>query len=589
MFFLLSIGNIDFRCRNVKYFKKTLLLICELKSILKSGIIYIRETGNITCILDVQKTKERIDKMKLDFNYDGKTKLKDWWGKVKANFQTVQDRFNALDDKVSKETTDRQSADAQLQQNIDTEITDRQAADNALQDNIDTETSKRQSADNLLQQNINKEIADRQQQDGNLQSQINKINETSGREALFGKHKIQFVTDLGIPVVQFEGEQMYYGEEITVKTGDYNMSFYVDGALDTSGQQSDISIPANGTSYIIVRYEFATGDISILHSETYVESVVENGYWNFTAYEYSNFNYDFKMDSESPTGDRYELISYDKNYSSENVDTDTYTVEQKYGTSDRTLEDLKTENKDSFLDAVNEIAVTLSPINHRNIFRGKNLGSTVTEAQKTAIQSGTFDDLFVGDYWEIDGINWRIVDMDYWLNTGEPFVTRHHVVIMPDTCLYDYVMNDTATTNGGFLRSKLYGEGLEEARTIINNNFNGILMEYSEYLSNSVVDGKTVSYDLRMTTVVIPNENMMFGKHICGSLDNSIPTKLFEYSKTQLALFKIAPEFISNKENYWLRDVASSTGYVDMYQDGSVGIAEANDNTHGVRPVFAIG
>ena len=350
--------------------------------------------------------------MKLDFNYDGKTKLKDWWGKVKANFQTVQDGFNNLDSKVDEEIADRQSADTQLQKNINAEITDRQAADNVLQDNIDTETSKRQSADNLLQQNINKEIADRQQQDGNLQSQINKINETSGREALFGKHKIQFVTDLGIPVVQFEGEQMYHGDEITVKLSDYNMSFYIDGVHKSSGKNADMSIPANGTSYIVVRYDFEFEDISVSVSETYVEPTIENGYWEFTAYEYSNFNYDFKIDSESPTGDRYELLSYDKNYGSENVSLDTYTVEYKYGTSDRTLEDLQTNNKDSFLDAVNEIAVTLSPINHRNIFRGKNLGSAVTEEQKTAIQSGTFDDLFVGDYWEIDGVKWRIVDMD---------------------------------------------------------------------------------------------------------------------------------------------------------------------------------
>ena len=227
--------------------------------------------------------------MKLDFNYDGKTKLKDWWGKVKANFQTVQDGFNNLDSKVDKE------------------IYDRQAADNVLQDNIDTETSKRQSADNLLQQNINKEIADRQQQDGNLQSQINKINETSGREALFGKHKIQFVTDLGIPVVQFEGEQMYHGDEITVKLSDYNMSFYIDGVHKSSGRNADMSIPANGTSYIVVKYDFELKDISVSVSETYVESTIENGRWQFTAYEYSNFNYDFKVDSESPTGDRYEL------------------------------------------------------------------------------------------------------------------------------------------------------------------------------------------------------------------------------------------------------------------------------------------
>lgn len=504
--------------------------------------------------------------MKLDFNYDGKTKLKDWWGKIKANFQTVQDGFNNLDSKVDKE------------------IYDRQAADNVLQDNIDTETSKRQSADNLLQQNINKEIADRQQQDGNLQSQINKINETSGREALFGKHKIQFVTDLGIPVVQFEGEQMYHGDEITVKIGDYNMSFYIDGVHKSSGRNADMSIPANGTSYIVVKYDFELEDISVSVSETYVESTIENGRWQFTAYEYSNFNYDLKVDSESPTGDRYELLSYSKNYGSENVSLDTYTVEYKYGTSDRTLEDLQTNNKDSFLDAVNEIAVTLSPINHRNIFRGKNLGSAVTEAQKTAIQSGTFDDLFVGDYWEIDGTKWRIVDMDYWLNTGLPnaVLTKHHLVIMPDKALYNYAMDETGSAENGYSGSTLYISGMETAKTIISNIFSDMIITHKEQLVSGITEDGNAKITLTDSDIEIPDEIMLYGTRIASYKTQGT------YSKTQLKLFDIAAEYISTRETYWLRDVASTTDFCAVLATGNTGTQYAGSSL-GIRPVFAIG
>lgn len=38
---------------------------------------------------------------------------------------------------------------------------------------------------------------------------------------------------------------------------------------------------------------------------------------------------------------------------------------------------------------------------HRNIFRGKELGTSVTSSQLAAIQNGTFDDLYVGDYWKM--------------------------------------------------------------------------------------------------------------------------------------------------------------------------------------------
>ena len=40
---------------------------------------------------------------------------------------------------------------------------------------------------------------------------------------------------------------------------------------------------------------------------------------------------------------------------------------------------------------------------HNSIYRGKFLGNSVTEAQWAAIKSGTFDDLWIGDFWYIKG------------------------------------------------------------------------------------------------------------------------------------------------------------------------------------------
>ena len=70
---------------------------------------------------------------------------------------------------------------------------------------------------------------------------------------------------------------------------------------------------------------------------------------------------------------------------------------------------------------------------HNGIFRGKNLGTSVTQGQWTAIQNGTFDDLYIGDYWVIGGFNWRIAAFDYYLNCGDASFTSHHAVIVPDT------------------------------------------------------------------------------------------------------------------------------------------------------------
>lgn len=45
---------------------------------------------------------------------------------------------------------------------------------------------------------------------------------------------------------------------------------------------------------------------------------------------------------------------------------------------------------------------------HNAIYRGKSLGSTVTTAQYAAIKAGTFDDLYIGDYWTIGGVNYPV-------------------------------------------------------------------------------------------------------------------------------------------------------------------------------------
>ena len=76
---------------------------------------------------------------------------------------------------------------------------------------------------------------------------------------------------------------------------------------------------------------------------------------------------------------------------------------------------------------------------HNSRYRGICLGTSVTEEQWQAIKSGSFDDMFIGDYWEIDSVKWRIAAFDYHLNRGPDadITTRHHLVIVPDSNLLD--------------------------------------------------------------------------------------------------------------------------------------------------------
>ena len=151
---------------------------------------------------------------------------------------------------------------------------------------------------------------------------------------------------------------------------------------------------------------------------------------------------------------------------------------------------------------------------HNGIYRGKSLGSSVTQAQWNAISAGTFDDLYIGDYWTIGGVNWRIAAFDYYYNTGDTAFTKHHAVIVPDTSLYTHVMNDTNITTGAYVGSKMYTEGLEQAKTTISNAFGSShVLSHRIYLSNATSNGKASAGAWTDSTVDLMCEHMVYG---CG-------------------------------------------------------------------------
>lgn len=232
----------------------------------------------------------------------------------------------------------------------------------------------------------------------------------------------------------------------------------------------------------------------------------------------------------------------------------------------------------------------VTPEQHRMIFRGKNLGTVLTSTQKTNIQNGSFDDLFLGDYWIIGGQKWRIVDFDYWYNCGDTAFTKHHLVIMPDNALYNEKMNETNTTEGGYVGSLMYTANLENAKTIINSTFGSAVLTHREYLTNAVSNGRPSGGAWYDSSVELPNECMMYGHlHFSPVSDGSVIPSIYTVSKTQLALFQVVPKFIVNRSyNQWLRDVVSSAIFAYAGTGGHPGYAYAS-NAGGVRPAFPIG
>ncbi len=226
---------------------------------------------------------------------------------------------------------------------------------------------------------------------------------------------------------------------------------------------------------------------------------------------------------------------------------------------------------------------------HRMIFRGKNLGTSLTSAQKAHIQDGTFEDLWLGDYWVISGKTWRIVDFDYWYNCGDTAFTKHHLVIMPDEVLYSAQMNTSNITTGGYVGSAMYTSNLANAKTMVNSAFGNAVLTHREYLTNAVSNGRPSGGAWYDSTVELPNECMMYGHpHFSPTSDGSNIPSIYTISKTQLALFMVCPRYITNRSTQWLRDVVSSARFALVNSYGNTASTDAS-TSRGVRPVFPIG
>lgn len=226
---------------------------------------------------------------------------------------------------------------------------------------------------------------------------------------------------------------------------------------------------------------------------------------------------------------------------------------------------------------------------HNSVYRGKNLGSSVTAEQYAAIAAGTFDDLYIGDYWTIGGVTYRIAAFDYYLHCGDIECTKHHVVLVPDTSLYNRVMNDTNITTGGYVGSKMYTEGLEQAKTTIKAAFSGHVLSHRIYLTNAVADGHPSDGAWCDSEVDLMCEQMAYGGAIFMPIANgSAVYTNYRVEKSQLPLFAHNPAMISNRESFWLRDVVSASGFAYVSGDGSAAYGTASSSI-GVRPAFCIG
>ncbi len=251
---------------------------------------------------------------------------------------------------------------------------------------------------------------------------------------------------------------------------------------------------------------------------------------------------------------------------------------------------------DDKLSAIGDAAYS-----HNTQYRGKSLGSSVSSAQHTAMNGGTFDDLYIGDYWTISSANYRIGSFNYKIRTGSSAsLTTNHALIVRDTNFYTAPMNATNTTEGGYIGSAMYtGEeitvsgtaytGLTNAISTIESAFGSYLVEFEPYLTNAVTNGYP-SGGAWVTGVkaLLMSENMVYGGPIRKQMSSGGTNySLAQTDKNILPLFLFAPYYQNIRSSYWLRDVVSAASFAFVSATGTANSSNAS-GVYGVRPFFLI-
>ena len=216
-------------------------------------------------------------------------------------------------------------------------------------------------------------------------------------------------------------------------------------------------------------------------------------------------------------------------------------------------------------------------------FRGEYLGDTFTTDQAKAIYAGTFDGLFVGDYWKIDDVNYRIAGFNI-----IPNGVANHAVIVPDKSLYSTSMNDTDTHTYGYYKSKMHTTGLAEAISTIQTAFGADhIITHKITMTNWAQSNGAEGFVIQDCIVALMTERQVYGSLAWGSGDARNDGIQAGTNFSQFPLFALAPEFICIGASWWLSDISLWSDFCAVGKDGMAAQSPATSMC-GVRPYFLI-
>ena len=283
------------------------------------------------------------------------------------------------------------------------------------------------------------------------------------------------------------------------------------------------------------------------------------------------------------------------------------------------LSELETTDKDSIVDAVNEVLAVVNEqagwldglqelFDHfgiagaglaNSIFVDEEVASTILTDKATEITNGTFEGLWVGQFVpDTNNQKYRFSDFDYFLHCGDSETTEHHILTVPDKCMYRAEMNSSNVTTGAYVGSAMYTSNLQTAIDTITAKFGSAhLLSHKEYLKNAVTNGYESGGAWYARTVDLMTEEMVYGskefKNIIAG--TNVPVN-HTVAYSQLSSFRLNKALIRSViyENdadsrcwYWLRDVVNAAYFACVDSYGACASTGAS-LSRGVRPAFPL-
>ena len=239
---------------------------------------------------------------------------------------------------------------------------------------------------------------------------------------------------------------------------------------------------------------------------------------------------------------------------------------------------------------------------HNAMWGGRDITAAFDAGTVSAnIADGTFRDIFPGDYITkqvtISGttytVNWVVADCDYRLGQGDTETTAHHVVIVPETPIFNSKMNSDNTTENSYNGSYMHKTVIPTVATGLKNAFGDHIITFRDIIPTYCTNvasrhylgwtGGSAPYgDWVTETCNLMNELMVYGCQVYGQSGVDVV-----FGFRQLSAFRLSTKLINyNRQHWWLRDVVSSAIFAGVGGGGGASAYVASA-VIGVRP-FAL-